>query len=114
MPAPVRGCGGVFVTGECDIAEGCGRVRCIGLGLDGTSGGVRKGGVLTPDSEGEDGSPTVIFGCGRDVFCVVDEGTDITYGGGELTLVGDCSTELRGASGDPDLRPRARVKGDEG
>jgi hypothetical protein len=114
MPAPVRGCGGVFTTGECDIGNGCGRVRCIGLGLDGTSGGVRKGGVLALDSEGEDGSAATMFDGGRGAFCVVDEGTDVTYGGGEPTLVGDCSTELRGASGDPDLRPRARVKGEEG
>ena len=74
MPLAVRGCGG-GLAGECGTAGDCGRERCIKLGLGGTSGGVRKGGVLVLDSEGEDGSAAAIFGGGTNACCFGDEGT---------------------------------------
>jgi len=115
MPDPARGCGGVFI-GECVTAGDCGsgRERCAKVGLGGISGGVRKGGLLTLDSEGEADCPTAILDGGRWACWIGSEETDAKGGDEETLLVGGCSEELRGACGEPGTRPRVRAKGDEG
>jgi hypothetical protein len=69
MPLPWRGGGGGgggAFPGENDTPGDGGRERCelAGLGLGGSSGGVRKDVLLTLDSDGEDGRACMILGGG--------------------------------------------------
>lgn len=95
---------------------GCGRERCelTGLTLEGSSGGVRKDELLRLANEGEDGRPSTILGGGSCACCAGEEGVDAPSGDG-VPFVGEGrSEEVRGTGGDPDTRPCARAKGEEG
>lgn len=115
MPwVPWRGGTGGF-PGENDTPGDCGRERCEapGLGLGGSSGGVRKDVLLRLDSEGEDGRASTILGGGSCDCCFGSEDASAPDGdGGAITGEGR-SEERRGTGGDPDTGPRARAKVEE-
>ena len=86
----------------------------MGLGFAGSSGGVRNGTLLLLDNDGDDDRGREMFGGGRDVCIVGEDGAEGRRGEG-VTLVGEgCSAELREAVGDPGERLRVRANGDGG
>jgi len=68
---------------------------------------------LILDSEGEDDCASTILGGGSCACGTGEDGADTPSGDGGAFVGEEGSKELRGTVGDPDTRPRTRVKGEE-